>query len=106
MDSYGFEDHESRLKKIWFVLSIMNWDLKRFGLYRDHKSSQLSKDSTCFHESNESLLIFSSIARNKSLKIKIPESLWIQILKIQFLDLFQKFFFQSYSISFDSEGFV
>ncbi len=74
MDSYRFEGHKSGLKKIWFVLWITNPDLKRFGLYRDHKSSQFSKDSTCFHESNKSSQILSTMAQNESLKIKIRES--------------------------------
>jgi hypothetical protein len=64
MDLYRFEGHKSGVKKIQFVLWITNPDFKRFGLYRDNKSSQFSKDSTCFHESN------------KSLKIKICDS-WI-----------------------------
>jgi len=42
-----------------------------------------SKDSTCFHESYESLRILSTIARNESLKIKIPESESLRILKIR-----------------------
>jgi hypothetical protein len=62
MDSYRFVGHQSGLKKIRFVSWITNPDLKRFGSYRDHESSQFSKDSTCFHESN------------KSLKIEIHES--------------------------------
>ncbi len=74
MDSYQFEGHESGLKKIRFVSWITNPDLKRFGLYRDHESSQFSKDSTCFHESNKSSRILSTIAQNESLKIQIRES--------------------------------
>jgi hypothetical protein len=74
MDSYRFEGHESGLKKIRFVSWITNPDLKRFGSYRDHESSQFSKDSTLFHESNESSRILCTIAQNKSLKIQIRES--------------------------------
>jgi hypothetical protein len=74
MDSYRFVGHESGLKKIRFVSWITNPNLKRFGSYRDHESSQFSKDSTCFHESNESLRILSTMARNESLKIEIRES--------------------------------
>ncbi len=59
----------------------MNPDLKRFGSYCDHESSQFSKDSTCFHESNESLRILSTMARNKSLKIEIRESESLRILR-------------------------
>jgi hypothetical protein len=81
MDSYRFVGHESGLKKIRFVSWITNPDLKRFGLYRDHKSSQFSKDSTCFHESNESSRILSTMARNESLKIEIRESESLRILK-------------------------
>ncbi len=83
MDSYRFVDHKSGLKKIWFVSWITNPDLKRFGSYRDHESSQFSKDSTCFHESNESLRILSTMARNQSLKIEIRESESLQILKLR-----------------------
>ncbi len=71
MDSYQLVGHESGLKKIRFVSWITNPNLKRFGWYRDHESSQFSKDSTCFHESNESLQILSTMARNESLKIEI-----------------------------------
>ena len=74
MDSYWFEGHKSRLKKIRFLSSVTNPDFKRFGLYHDHKSSQFSKDSTCFHESNESSQILSTKAPNQSLKIKICKS--------------------------------
>ncbi len=63
---------------ICIYLKIMNPDLKRFGLYRNHESSQLSKDSTCVYESNESSQILSTKAQKESLKINIPESLWIQ----------------------------
>ena len=62
MDSYRFVGHKSELKKIRFVSWITNPDLKRFGSYRDHESSQFSKDSTCFHESNKSLRILSTMA--------------------------------------------
>jgi hypothetical protein len=80
-DLYRFVGHESGLKKIQFVLWITNPDLKRFGSYRDHESSQFSKDSTCFHES---LRILSTMTQNESLKIEIreSESLRIQTLKI------------------------
>ncbi len=42
----------------------------------------------CFYESNESLRILSTIARNESLKIKIceSESLQIRTLKIRIVD--------------------
>ncbi len=83
MDSYRFVGHKSGLKKIRFVSWITNPNLKRFGLYRDHKSSQFSKDSTCFHESNESLQILSTMAQNESLKIEIRESESLQILKLR-----------------------
>ncbi len=83
MDSYRFVGHKSRLKKIRFVLWITNPDLKRFGSYRDHESSQFSKDSTCFHESNESLRILSTMARNESLKIEIRESKSLRILVLR-----------------------
>ncbi len=71
MDSDWFGGHKSGLKKIQFVLSITNPDLKRFGLYCDHESNQFSKDLTCFHESNKYSRILSTIAQNESLKIKI-----------------------------------
>ncbi len=74
MDFYQFVGHESGLKKIQFVSWITNPNLKRFGSYRDHESSQFSKDSTCFYESNESLRILSTMAQNESLKIEIRES--------------------------------
>jgi hypothetical protein len=97
MDSYRFVGHESGLKKIRFVSWITNPDLKRFGSYRDHESSQLSKDSTCFHESNESLRILSTMAWNESLKIEIRESeiltnpdSRIRTLKIRIVDSFRK----------------
>ncbi len=54
MDLYWFVGHKSGLKKIRFVSWITNPNLKRFGSYRYHESSQFSKDSTCFHESNKS----------------------------------------------------
>ena len=82
MDSYQFVGHESGLKKIRFVSWITNPDLKRFGSYRDHESNQFSKDSTCFHKSNESSRILSTIARNESLKIEICKSDSLQILKL------------------------
>jgi hypothetical protein len=84
MDLYRFVGHESGLKKIRFVSWITNPDLKRFGSYRDHQSSQFSKDSTCFHESNESLQILSTMARNESLKIEIHESESLRILGFGF----------------------
>ncbi len=62
MDSYRLVDHESGLKKIRIVSWITNPDFKRFDSNRDHESSQFSKDSTCFHESNESLPILSTMA--------------------------------------------
>jgi hypothetical protein len=40
----------------------------------DHKSSKFSKNSTCFHDSNKPLQIFSTIAQSKALKIKIRKS--------------------------------
>ncbi len=83
MDSYRFVGHESGLKKIRFVSWITNPDLKRFGAYRDHESSQFSKDSTRFHKSNESLPILSTMARNESLKIEIRESESLRILKLR-----------------------
>ena len=52
----------------------MNPDLKRFGLYHDHKSSQFSKDLTCFPEFDKTSRILSTKAQNESLKIKIRES--------------------------------
>ncbi len=48
----------------------------------DHTSSQFSKDLTCFHESNESLWILSTMARNESLKIENRESESLRILKL------------------------
>ncbi len=60
MDLYRFVGHESGLKKIRFVSWITNPDFKRFGSYRDHESSQFSKDSAFFHESNESSQIFTT----------------------------------------------
>ncbi len=71
MDSNQFEGHKSGLKKIQFVLLITNPDLKIFG---DHESSQLTKDSTCFQESNKFSWILITIAQNESLKIKICKS--------------------------------
>ncbi len=121
MDSYRFVGHESGLKKIWFVSWITNPDLKRFGSYRDHKYSQFSKDSTCFHESSKSSWILSTMARNESLKIEIckSESLWILKLRIResgfansnLKDSYHGFVsekknFPNYSIRFISEGFV
>ena len=82
MDSYQYVGHESGLKKIRFVSWITNPNLKKFGSYRDHESSQFSKDSTCFHESNKSLWILSTMAQNESLKIEIRESESLQILKL------------------------
>ncbi len=73
MDSYRFVGHESRLKKIRIVSWITNPDFKRFVLNRDHESSQFLKDSTCFHESNESLRILSTMALTN------PEVLDLQI---------------------------
>ncbi len=82
MDSYWFVGHKSGLKKIWFVSWITNPDFKRFGSYRDHKSSQFWKDSTCFHESKKSLRILSTMAQNESLKIEIREFESLRILKL------------------------
>ncbi len=83
MDLYLFIGQESGLKKIQFVLWIKNPDLKRLGSYRDHESSQFLKDPTCFHESNKSLRILSTIAQNESLKIEIRKSESLRILKLQ-----------------------
>jgi hypothetical protein len=83
MDSYRFVGHKSGLKKIRFVSWITNPNLKRFGSYRDHESSQFSKDSTSFHESNESSQILSTMARNESLKLEIRESESLRILKLR-----------------------
>ncbi len=83
MDSYRFVGHEYGLKQIHLVVWITNLDLKRFGSYRDHESSQFSKDSTCFHESNESLRILSTMARNESLKIEIRKSESLRILNLR-----------------------
>jgi hypothetical protein len=41
------------------------------------------KRFACFYESNESLRILSTIARNESLKIEIRESESLRILKIR-----------------------
>jgi hypothetical protein len=90
MDLYRFVGHESGLKKIRFVSWITNPDLKRFGLYRDHESSQFSKDSTCFHKSNESSRILSTMAQNESLKLEIRESESLRILKLHIVDSFRK----------------
>jgi hypothetical protein len=79
MDSYGFVGNESGLKKIQFVSWITNPNLKRFGSYRDHESSQFSKDSTYFHESNKSSQILSTKAQSESLKIEIRESKSLRI---------------------------
>ncbi len=120
MDLYGFEGHESRLKNFWFVLWITNPDLKRFGLYCDHESSQFSKDSTGFHESNESSQILSTMAQNESLKIKIRKSRILtnpgwqnrksRLANPDPKDLirgsFRKTKFPNYSIHFVSEGLV
>ncbi len=111
MDSYQFVGHESGLKKIRFVSWITNPDLKRFGFYRDHESREFSKDSTCFHESNESSRILSTMAQNESLQIEIRESESLSIgftnpdsqirtLKIRIVVSFWKFFFSNYSIRF------
>ncbi len=83
MDSYRFVGHKSGLTKIRFVSWITNPDLKRFGSYRDHESSQFSKDSTCFHESNESSQILSTMSQNESLKMEICESKSLRILKLR-----------------------
>jgi hypothetical protein len=83
MDSYQFLGHKSGLKKIRSVSWITNPNLKRFGSYRDHESSQFSKDLTCFHKSNESLRILSTMARNESLKIEIRESESLRILVLR-----------------------
>jgi hypothetical protein len=59
---------ESWLKKILFESLITNpVNFQRFA---------------CFHKSNESLWILSTIAQNKSIKIQIPESKSLQILKV------------------------
>jgi hypothetical protein len=69
LDSYRIVDHESWLKKICFESLITNpVNFQRF---------------TCFYESNESLQILSTIARNKSLKIEIRESKSLRILKFR-----------------------
>jgi hypothetical protein len=83
MDSYRFVGQESGLKKIRFVSWITNPNLKRFGWYRDHESSHFSKDLTCFHKSNESSRILSTMAQNKSLKLEIRESESLRILKLR-----------------------
>ena len=62
MDLYRFVGHDSGLKKIRIVSWVTNPDFKRFVSNRDHESSQFLKDSTCFHESNESLRILSTMA--------------------------------------------
>ena len=69
MDSYRFVGHESRFKKIRFDSLVTNpVNFQRFAR---------------FYESYESLRILSTIARNKSLKIKIRESESLRILKIR-----------------------
>ncbi len=61
-------DHESWLKKIPFDLLVTNpVNFQRFA---------------CFYESNKSLRILSTMARNKSLKIEICKSKSLRILKI------------------------
>ncbi len=85
MDSYRFVGHESGLKKICLVSWVTNPDFKRFVSNRDHESSQFSKDSTCFHESNESLRISTMALTN-------PEVLdsRIRTLRIRIVDSFRK----------------
>ena len=87
MDSFRIVVTNPDSKKICFVSWLTNPDLFRIV---DHESFMFSKDSfrgfskdsTCFHESYESLQILSTIARNESLKIKISESESLRILKI------------------------
>ena len=69
LDSYRIVDHESWLLKIRFDSLVTNpVNFQRFA---------------CFYESNESLRILSTIARNESLKIEIRESESLRILKIR-----------------------
>ena len=69
-------------KKIRFVLWLMNPDSFCGFVSWIRFVDWFSKDSTCFHESYESLRILSTIARNESFKIKIRESESLRILKI------------------------
>jgi hypothetical protein len=93
MDLYQFEGHESRLKKIWFVSWITNPDLKSFGLYCDHETSQFSKDFDLFSQIQQILT-------------NPYESLQIQILNFWFVDSFWKKKFPNYLIYFVLEGFI
>ena len=85
-------DSYKRFVKTWIrfanpwirtVSWITNPDFKRFVSNRDHESIQFPKDSTCFHESYESLRILSTIAQNESLKIKIRKSESLRIFKVR-----------------------
>jgi len=48
-----------------------------------HESSQFSKYLNCFHKSNKSSRIFSTIAQNKSLKIQIRKPRILTNLDLQ-----------------------
>ncbi len=67
LDSYRIVDQKSWLLKIRFESLVTNpVNFQRF---------------TCFYESNKSLQILSTIARNESLKIEICKSESLRILK-------------------------
>ncbi len=69
LDSYRIVDHESWLLKIRFKSLVTNAvNFQRFA---------------CFYESNKSLWILSTIARNESLKIEIWKSKSLRILKLR-----------------------
>ncbi len=71
MDLYRVVDHKSGFS-LYRGSRILIWK-GSFGVM-DQESSQFSEDSTCFHESNKSSQILSTIAQNESLKILICKS--------------------------------
>ncbi len=125
-----YRSHESWLQKDSFCFVI---DESGFVSYRGSQILHVfkrfvswirfvdwfSKDSTCFHESYESLRILSTIARNESESLRFgfanPDS-WLRTLKIRIVDSFCGFVFErfvswirfvqtkisNYSIRFDS----
>ncbi len=69
--------------KVNYLLSNEDKVIQYFSSVQFRFVDWFSKDSTCFHESYESLRILSTIAWNKSLKIKICDSESLRILKIR-----------------------
>ncbi len=76
----SFRDWQIRIRFVSWITNPSCFQKIRFV---DSFRRLISKDSTCFYESYESLRILSTIARNESLKIKIRESESLQIFKVQ-----------------------